>query len=51
MFANGESIEFAGRCVLALATDTNIKQKTGKVLTTTELAKEYHLKDIDGSKL
>ncbi|KAH7724967.1 Dehydrogenase/reductase SDR family member 1 [Aphelenchoides avenae] len=50
LFANCESIEFAGRCVLALATDTNIKQKTGKVLTTTELAKEYHLKDIDGTQ-
>ncbi|MFH4982605.1 hypothetical protein AB6A40_009314 [Gnathostoma spinigerum] len=48
LFDNGESVDFAGKCVVALATDPNIMKKTGHVLTTTGLAKEYGLFEDDG---
>ncbi|GMR37680.1 hypothetical protein PMAYCL1PPCAC_07875, partial [Pristionchus mayeri] len=44
----GESIEFPGKCVVALATDPKVSRKTGKVLLTGDLAREYKFKDIDG---
>ncbi|KAK0423050.1 hypothetical protein QR680_007942 [Steinernema hermaphroditum] len=46
-FVNGESIEFSGKCVVALATDPRLMEKTGHILNTTELAKEYNLTDLD----
>lgn len=45
---NSESIEFAGKCVVALATDPNIMQKSGKILTDMQIAQEYNLKDDNG---
>jgi len=47
-YANAESIEFSGKCVVALAADSNLLQKTGHILLSMELAKEYNLKDEDG---
>lgn len=47
-YANAESIEFPGKCVVALASDPNLIQKTGHILLTMELAKEYGLHDEDG---
>uniref|UniRef100_A0A1I7ZZ59 Dehydrogenase/reductase SDR family member 11 n=1 Tax=Steinernema glaseri TaxID=37863 RepID=A0A1I7ZZ59_9BILA len=49
-FINGESIEFSGKCVVALATDSKLMQKTGCILNTTELAREYNLRDLDGRR-
>ncbi|GMS85468.1 hypothetical protein PENTCL1PPCAC_7643 [Pristionchus entomophagus] len=43
----GESIEFAGKCVVALASDPKVSRKTGKVLMTGDIAREYKFKDID----
>lgn len=43
-----ESPRYVGRAVVALATDPNVKSKTGKLLTAGKLAKEYGFKDIDG---
>ncbi|OQV20405.1 Dehydrogenase/reductase SDR family member 1 [Hypsibius exemplaris] len=48
MFANGETVEFSGKCVVALAKDPNIMKKSGRVLLTGELGSEYSLVDIDG---
>lgn len=42
---NGESIEFSGKCVVALATDPNIMNKSGQIITNMQIAKEYNLKD------
>lgn len=36
-----DSVEFGGRAILALATDPNVLQKTGKVLRVRDLAQEY----------
>ncbi len=43
-----ESPQYIGRAVAALATDSNVVQKSGNVLTVGELAREYGFTDIDG---
>lgn len=45
-----ESAEFAGRAVVALATDTGVLAKSGGVYTTPGLAREYGFTDVDGSQ-
>ena len=44
-----ESTEFPGMAVAHLAADPNYFSKTGKILLTSDLAKEYGFKDLDGS--
>lgn len=39
--AQTDSIEFGGRAVLALATDPNVLEKTGKIFRVRDLAEEY----------
>lgn len=48
--SNSESPEFIGRAIVALASDPNVRQKTGKVLIAAQLAKEYGFSDIDGKQ-
>uniref|UniRef100_A0A914DXN7 Uncharacterized protein n=1 Tax=Acrobeloides nanus TaxID=290746 RepID=A0A914DXN7_9BILA len=50
-FHNGETIEFPGKAVVALATDPKVLEKTGKILKTADLGKEYGFKDIDGREI
>jgi NAD(P)-dependent dehydrogenase (short-subunit alcohol dehydrogenase family) len=45
-----ESAEFPGRGIAALAADRNVLAKSGRVLTTPELAREYGFTDVDGSR-
>jgi NAD(P)-dependent dehydrogenase (short-subunit alcohol dehydrogenase family) len=45
-----ESAEFAGRAVAALAADPGVLAKSGQVLTTPSLAREYGFTDIDGTQ-
>jgi NAD(P)-dependent dehydrogenase (short-subunit alcohol dehydrogenase family) len=45
-----ESAEFTGRAVAALAADPGVLAKSGQVLTTPGLAREYGFTDIDGSQ-
>merc|ERR1719186_587849 len=40
--------KFAGKAIRYLAVDNNIINKTGKILLTLELAREYGFVDIDG---
>jgi hypothetical protein len=40
-----DSVEFGGRAVLALATDPNVLEKTGKILRVRDLAREYGFED------
>ena len=49
MFEGGESVEFAGMSIAHLACDKNIMSKTGKVLWTSNLSREYNFVDIDGN--
>ena len=46
-----ESPEYAGRAVVALASDPNIMNKSGSVLAVGSLADEYGFDDIDGRRI
>lgn len=48
--AKTESPEFAGRGIAALAADSSVLAKSGRVLTTPELAREYGFTDVDGTQ-
>jgi hypothetical protein len=45
-----ESAEFPGRAIAALAADDSVLDKSGQVLITPALAREYGFTDIDGSQ-
>lgn len=45
---HGESAEFAGRAVAALAADPGVMEKSGRLLLVAELAREYGFTDVDG---
>src|SRR5712691_3814593 len=47
-FAESETPLFIGRTIVALATDAQVMKKSGRVFTSTKLANEYDLTDIDG---
>jgi NAD(P)-dependent dehydrogenase (short-subunit alcohol dehydrogenase family) len=46
--AMAESAEFPGRAIAALATDESVLVKSGQVLITPALAREYGFTDVDG---
>jgi hypothetical protein len=48
--AKAESAEFPGRAIAALAADEHVLAKSGLVLTTPELAREYGFTDVDGKQ-
>ncbi|PDY46776.1 SDR family oxidoreductase [Bacillus pseudomycoides] len=47
-FIASETPVFIGRAIAALASDSNVHNKTGKALSSWGLAREYGFKDIDG---
>ena len=49
-FLASETPRYIGRAVAALAADPNIASKAGGVLTSWDLADEYDLHDVDGSR-
>jgi NAD(P)-dependent dehydrogenase (short-subunit alcohol dehydrogenase family) len=49
-FEASETPFYIGRAVVALSSDPNILQKSGKVFSTWNLSKEYGFSDIDGSQ-
>ena len=48
VFDNAESVEFAGKAVSKLTEDPKRIEKTGKILMTCDLAREYGFTDDDG---
>ncbi|KAM4605666.1 dehydrogenase/reductase SDR family member 1 [Polymixia lowei] len=48
VFAQGETTELSGKCIVKLANDKNLMSLTGKVLMTCDLARRYGIQDIDG---
>ncbi|TKR95689.1 hypothetical protein L596_009821 [Steinernema carpocapsae] len=50
IFETAESQEFLGKCVVAMATDPKITDKSGHIVTTMHLAKEYGLVDENGEQ-
>ena len=49
-FAYSETPRFVGRCVAALAYDDEVARFAGQTLTSWNLAKEYALDDVDGTR-
>jgi NAD(P)-dependent dehydrogenase (short-subunit alcohol dehydrogenase family) len=49
-YSRTESPEYAGRAVAALAADPSILERTGQVLYTGNLAREYGFVDVDGNQ-
>ncbi len=49
-FIASESPLFVGRCVAALAADPDIRQRTGRVYASWDLARTYDLVDADGAR-
>ena len=43
-----ESVEYVGRAVAALAADADAMEKTGHILQTRDLGREYGFTDVDG---
>uniref|UniRef100_A0A914D3W7 Dehydrogenase/reductase SDR family member 1 n=1 Tax=Acrobeloides nanus TaxID=290746 RepID=A0A914D3W7_9BILA len=50
-FLQGETTEFSGLSVVALAKDPKVHSKTGRTLVTADLACEYGFHDINGRKI
>lgn len=48
VFADGETTELSGRCIVGLAKDKNLMSLSGKVIMTCDLARRYGIKDVDG---
>jgi len=48
MFESGESVEFSGKAIAHLASDPNYMSKTGRILLTGDLSREYGFMDEDG---
>jgi len=48
IFENGETAEYAGKCIAHLAQDPNVLKKTGRILLSGDLGNEYGFTDIDG---
>lgn len=48
MIETCETTEFPGQCIVALATDPKIMQKSGKIVLTCDLGREYGLSDAEG---
>lgn len=49
-FLASESPRYVGRAVAALAADPDVAGKAGRVLTSWDLAEEYDLRDVDGTR-
>lgn len=49
-FKKTESTRFAGRAIVALASDPNLIKYTGKIYTTAEVARIYDFTDLDGTR-
>lgn len=47
VFEDGESTEFSGKVIVALAQDKNIMNLTGKVIIGAEYAQSHNIHDID----
>ena len=49
-FAESETPCFVGRAVAALAADSRVRKKNGRLLSSWDLAREYAFKDLDGRR-
>jgi dehydrogenase/reductase SDR family member 1 len=45
-----ETPQFVGRCIAALASDSNNLEQTGKILIAAEIGEQYGIRDINGNQ-
>lgn len=48
VFEKGETIEYAGKTVVHLAADSNIMARSGKIINTADIGREYGFVDTNG---
>ena len=48
VFEKGETIEYAGKAVVHLAADKNIMARSGKIIMTADIGREFGFVDITG---
>ena len=48
--SNSKSPEFIGRVIAALAHDTTVLERSGRVLVAATVASEFRIRDIDGKQ-
>lgn len=48
VFEKGETIEYAGKAVVHLAADKNIMARSGKIINTADIGREFGFVDITG---
>lgn len=51
VFEQGESIEFAGKCIVSLAQDKHLPKYSSKVVIAADYARAHGIKDIDGRQI
>ena len=51
ILANGESPEFPGKAIVALATDARVHRFNGRCVLTSDLGQAYGFKDVDGRQI
>lgn len=49
IFEDGETIEFSGKVIVALAQDPNLKKYSSKVIVSSEYAYSHGIRDVDNS--
>ena len=49
VFAKGESIEFSGMVCAHLAAEASVMERSGKIINTADVARQYGITDIDGT--
>ncbi|VDM70523.1 unnamed protein product [Strongylus vulgaris] len=48
MFSDGETTEYPGKAIVALASDDRRLEKSGRILITADMGSEYGFRDTDG---
>lgn len=48
LYGAAPNLYFPGKCVVALAADSKVIQRSGEIVTESELARRYGLVDDDG---
>ena len=48
IFEKGETVEYAGKALVHLAADKNIMARTGKIINTSDIGREFGFVDITG---
>ena len=49
VFAKGESIEFSGMVCAHLAAEASVMERSGRIINTADVARQYGITDIDGT--